>query len=281
MSELEPAGPNAEQITYWNAAAGPVWVAMQVALDHQLDPLGERAIEALAPAAGERIIDVGCGCGSTSMALAARVGPSGRVLGVDISEPMLAVARGRAAAAGLEQAAFALADAQTHAFAPADAMFSRFGVMFFADPAAAFANIRKALGGGRLTFVCWRAFADNPWMFLPMAAALPLLPAPPEPPSPDAPGPFAFADRDKVAGILRQAGFGSIQIEPHDQPIGWPDLDEAVGGTLNVGPLGRVVREHPTLAEPIRDAVRAALAAHAGPDGVKLASATWIVKASR
>ena len=203
MTQLEAAGPNAAQIDYWNATAGPSWVAAQEGLDIELRPWGEKAIATLAPVAGARMIDVGCGCGATTLMLAERVGPGGRVLGADISAPMLALARQRAEAAGLAQASFIQADAQTHAFEPADGVFSRFGVMFFADPAAAFANLRAALTErGRVVFVCWRALEHNPWMGVPVAAIAPLLPQAPQAPQPGAPGPFAFADGDRVHAIL-------------------------------------------------------------------------------
>ena len=283
MTPADDAAANADQITYWNAVAGETWAAMQDKLDRQIEPLGARAMEALEPAAGERVLDIGCGCGQTTMALAARVGAGGAVLGVDISRPMLAVARRRIDAQGLAQVALAEADAQTHAFAPGafDAAFSRFGVMFFADPTAAFANIRKGLrAGGRLGFVCWRAFADNPWMMVPLAAVLPLLPAPPPPPDPFAPGPFAFADADRLRGILQGAGFTGVRIEPFDAMIGAPDLDEAVEVALKVGPLGALLREAPQKAGLVVDAIRQALAPHLTGEGVRLASATWIVTAA-
>src|ERR1700722_16858165 len=197
MTALDPDGPNAAQIAYWNETAGPSWVAMQDDLDRELRELGLAAMAALAPRAEERLIDIGCGCGATTLELARRVGPGGGVLGVDISAPMLGVARERAAAEGLAQAGFL----------PVDGAFSRFGVMFFEDPVAAFANIRAAVSPrGRLAFVCWRALAENPWMTVPMAAILPLLPAPPPAQTPGAPGPFAFADRDRLFAILRDAG---------------------------------------------------------------------------
>jgi len=152
-------------------------------------------------------------------------------------------------------------------------------VMFFADPAAAFANIRKALAPhGRLAFVCWRALPENHWMTIPMAAVAPLLPPTPPPP-PNAPGPFAFAHRERVRGILSEAGFTQIDIEPHNQAIGQGDLETTVRTSLNVGPVGAALRENPLLRAPITEAVRAALAPHAGPGGVKLPSATWIVTA--
>jgi SAM-dependent methyltransferase len=283
MAQDQASGANADQITYWNASAGETWAALQDQLDHQIEPLGARAMDALAPAPGERVIDIGCGCGQTTMALAARVGPGGAVLGVDISRPMLEVARRRVAAQGLAQVTLTEADAQTHAFAPGafDAVFSRFGVMFFADPTAAFANIRGALRpGGRLGFVCWRPFADNPWMMTPMTAALQHLPPLPPPPDPFAPGPFAFADADRLRGILSDAGFEGVRIEPLDALIGAPTLDQAVDVALKVGPLGALLRDQPDKAGLVVDAIRAALAPYVTPDGVRLPSATWIVRAS-
>jgi SAM-dependent methyltransferase len=273
------ASPNAGQVDFWNNSAGPVWVAAQAVLDAQLRELGLCAIDALAPSQGETLIDVGCGCGDTTLELARRVGPTGAVLGVDISQPMLHAARARAAQLGLTHASFAQADAQTNAFPPADGAFSRFGVMFFEDPPAAFANIRRALGpGGRVAFVCWRAMAENPWMTVPLAAAASLLP-PPAPVDPFAPGPFAFADADRVREILGAAGFADIRIEAHDQKIGWPDVDSALQVALLAGPLGRALRENPSVADAAAEKVRESLAALAGPEGLRLDSATWIVLA--
>jgi SAM-dependent methyltransferase len=279
MSLTEDEGPNAAQVAYWNAGAGPIWVALQDDLDAQLHDLGLAAMAALDVRGDERLIDIGCGCGDTTMELARRVGGGGAVLGADISAPMLDVARRRANELGLGWARFIEADAQVHDFEPADAAFSRFGVMFFADPTAAFANIRKALAPrGRLGFVCWRAMAENHWMGLPLAAVQSLLPATPPPPA-DAPGPFAFADRDRLSRILAGAGFTQVAIEPHDQAIGQHDLESAVRTTMNMGPIGAALRENPQLRAPISEAVRSALAPHAGPGGVKLPSATWIVTA--
>ncbi|HLY80220.1 MAG TPA: methyltransferase domain-containing protein [Caulobacteraceae bacterium] len=278
MSLPDDDGPNAAQIAYWNVN-GANWVALQDVLDTQLQDLGLAAMAALGVGEGERVIDIGCGCGATTMELARRVGAGGKVLGADISAPMLEVARRRAGELGLGHVGFVEADAQIHAFEPADAAFSRFGVMFFADPSAAFANIRKALApAGRLAFVCWRVLAENPWMTIPMAAVAPLVPSTPPPP-PNAPGPFAFADRDRVHGILTAAGFTQIAIDPHNQAIGQGDLETTVRTSLNVGPVGAALRENPQLRGPITEAVRAALAPHAGADGVKLPSATWIVTA--
>lgn len=270
--------PNAAQVAYWNDTAGSTWADLQPALDRQLEPLGRRVIEALALRPGERVLDLGCGAGATTAQLAATVAPGGEVIGIDISRPLLDVARRR----GVPQAAFVEGDAQTYPFEAGayDAAFSRFGVMFFADPAAAFANIRRALRpGGRLAFVCWRAPAENPIMVLPMMAAAPHVGAPPPPADPTAPGPFAFADGERVRRILADAGFEAIAVTPHEEKIGSGDLETAVGLALRVGPLGALLRENPEKRDLAIDAVRTALAAHQGPDGVKLDSATWIVTA--
>lgn len=281
-ADTEPSA-NADQIAYWNAAAGETWVDQQDRLDRQLQPLGRTAMAALDPAADERLIDVGCGCGQTSLELAGEVGPDGSVLGVDISAPMLEVARRRAANAGLTNLRFLEADAQVRAFARggADGVFSRFGVMFFADPSAAFANLHSALRpGGRLGFVCWRPLAINEWMLLPLQAALKHIPAPPPPTDPFAPGPFAFADRDRVKGILTDGGFKDIVIDAHDTMIGGNGLEETIAMSLRVGPLGMLLRENPGQRDSIIDSLRGLLEPHAGPSGVFLPASVWIVTAN-
>ncbi|HEX7758135.1 MAG TPA: methyltransferase domain-containing protein [Caulobacteraceae bacterium] len=274
---------NADQTAYWNEAAGPTWAAMQDIMDWQLAPLSHATIEALGPREGDHLLDIGCGCGASSLELAWAVDPEGSVLGVDISRPMLDVARQRADKAGYAQVRFALGDAQTYAFEAGafDGVFSRFGVMFFEDPVAAFANIRGALRpGGRMAFVCWRAMADNPLMTLPMQAAAKHF-APPSgpPPDPYAPGPFAFADGERLRRILAEAGFIDIALRPHDEMIGARTLDDAMETALRVGPLGRMLGVFPDKREAASVSVREALAPLATPDGVLLPSATWIVTA--
>lgn len=271
--------PNAAQATYWNETAGPTWVELQAPLDRQLAPLGARAIAALAPKPGERVLDVGCGAGASSLEIAKAVGPEGAVLGVDISEPLLDLARTRAQ--GLSNLAFGQADAQAHPFEPAtfDGAFSRFGVMFFADPPAAFANIRRALKpGGRLAFVCWREPRLNPAMTLAMQAAQEFV-EPPPPPEKGAPGPFAFADPERVRAILAGSGFEDVEITPFEAKIGPGGMEETMRLLMRVGPLGALLREHPDKREVVVGAVRAAIEPHDGPDGVKLDSSTWIVTA--
>lgn len=271
---------NAAQEAYWNETAGRTWAALQDRIDRQIRPLGLAAMDRLAPAAGETVIDVGCGCGDTSLELARRVGPEGEVLGLDISGPMLEVARRRAEEAGAEGLEFRQADAQVAALPGGrDAVFSRFGVMFFADPTVAFRNLRRSLRpGGRLAFVCWRPLAENLWMRLPAETAADLAPAAP-PPEPEAPGPFAFADPDRVRRILAGAGFEGIDIAPHDEAIGGLDLEGTVEMSFRVGPLGAILRERPDLAPVLRERVREAVRPWLRDGAVYMPSATWLVGA--
>jgi len=271
---------NAAQVAYWNETAGRTWADFQDPIDRQIRPLGLAAMQRLAPAPGEQVVDVGCGCGDTSLELARRVGPEGGVLGLDISAPMLEVARGRAEAAGAHNLAFREADAQTAALPGGrDAVFSRFGVMFFADPEAAFANLRRSLRpGGRLAFVCWRPLPENLWIHLPAEAAAGLVPPAP-PPEPGTPGPFAFADPDRVRRILAEAGFTGIEISPHDEAIGGLDLEGTVGMSVWRGPLGAILRERPDLAPVLHDRVRTAVSPWLRGDAVYMPSATWLVSA--
>ena len=273
-------GPNAEMIAYWNESAARRWVDAQALLDAQLSPIGLHAIERAGVSAGERVIDVGCGCGETTLQLADAVGAGGSVLGVDVSAPMLARAAERASAAGLAQARFECADAQTHRFAgDADLVFSRFGVMFFAEPETAFANLRSALApGGRIAFACWQELQRNPWMFVPVTAAAPHLEL--QRPSPGAPGPFAMADPERVRAILDAAGFVDADLEDHAGTVALgDDLDVAVPFVLGVGPLAAALWEAPEKADAVEAAVRGALAPFATPEGVRLDAATWIVQA--
>jgi len=284
---LAAEGPNAEQIEYWNTASGPKWVALESLLDAQIGGLGRTAMDRAGIAAGERVLDVGCGCGATTLELAERVGPAGSVLGIDVSAPMLARARERVAEAGLANVDLRNVDAQTHVFTAEegvrDVLFSRFGVMFFADPPAAFANLRGALRpDGRLAFVCWRPLAENPWMRVPVEALARAVPLPP-PPEPGAPGPFAFGDADRVRAILREAGFRAVELAPCDTPLaiaGGAPLAEAVSFALQVGPASRALADaSPADRERAAELLDEALAPYAGPRGVVLDSASWIVTA--
>ena len=285
MPSIEPSGPNAQQIQYWNET-GQRWVTLQSPIDTQIRPLGLLAMQRAALRAGTRVLDVGCGCGDTTVELARRVAPGGTVTGIDISAAMLERARQLARKQGAG-ARFELADAQTYAFPPAtvDVLFSRFGVMFFTDPSAAFANLRRALApGGRLAFVCWQSLPDNPWMLVPLGAALQHL-APPPLPGPDAPGPFSFADPARVRGILEPAGFADVQFEDVRETLtigGGAGLDETVAFVLQMGPTAAALRESsdPNLAARVAAAVRDALGPYVTADGIRMASASWIVTAT-
>jgi SAM-dependent methyltransferase len=276
--------PNADQITYWNSRAGETWAAMQKRIDAQIDPLGLTAIERLAAAPGEQILDVGCGCGTTSVELARRVGASGHVTAIDISRPMLDVARRGAKEAQVTNVTFLEVDAQTYPFRAGsfDALFSRFGIMFFSDSVAAFRNLLAALkpGSGRLAFVCWRKLADNPWMATPLEAAMQHLPPQP-PPDPFAPGPFAFADAGRVRRILTEAGFADVAVTPHDQKIELGMLEQAVEHCTRVGPLARLLAENPDAVAPVRDTLRHTLLEYVREGIVRMDAGVWIVSARR
>jgi SAM-dependent methyltransferase len=255
------------------------WAEVRELLELQLAPLGRRALQVLAPKSGESVLDIGCGGGTTSLDLARAVAPDGTVVGVDLSAAVLAFAQRDAE--GYERVRFVQGDAQVYPFEPAsfDAAYSRFGVMFFADPIAAFVNVRRSLlPGGRLAFVCWRALEENPLDILPLRAASAHLPPQPAH-DPDAPGPFAFANPDRVRDILKSAGFGEIVITAHDEQVGSGDLDAMLAVCSRVGALGKILRENPEHRSAALPAVRSALAAYDGPDGVKLTAATWVVTA--
>ncbi|HVS78570.1 MAG TPA: methyltransferase domain-containing protein, partial [Steroidobacteraceae bacterium] len=213
MTLLAADDCNAEQVTYWNGHAGERWRARQQDQDALLAPIADLLLQRAAPSAGEAVLDIGCGCGFTTIELARRVGPGGRALGVDISAPMLERARERAPA-GLP-VEFIEADATAYAFEPgaADLLCSRFGVMFFAQPQKSFTNMRRGLRrGARLAFVCWREAQRNPWLMLPLEKACRHVPRPPAS-GPEEPGPFSFADEHRVRGILQGAGFGDVKLE--------------------------------------------------------------------
>jgi SAM-dependent methyltransferase len=272
------SGDNTEQIENWNGEGGARWVQAQKRLDALFEPLTRALFERAAPQPGERVIDVGCGCGDTSLALAAL---GADVLGVDVSAPMLARAHERGA--GRPGLRFLLADATDHPFeaASVDLVLSRFGVMFFADPVRAFVNLQRSQRpDGRLCVLCWQALAMNPWLAVPMQALQPFAPAA-EPPAPGAPGPFAFADPERVTEILAAAGYHGVHVEPLVVPLRCgEDLDVAVELVRQIGVASRILATLPP--EPhgaALAAIRQALRPAQTPDGVVLGSAAWLVTA--
>lgn len=258
------------------------WIAFQPALDAMLGPLGQAVLDRLSLRPGEWVLDVGCGCGSTTLALAAAVGPAGRVTGIDLSARMIEVARASAAAAGLDNVDFIEGDASTHPWEPHgfDAIFSRLGTMFFDEPEAAFANLRRSLRqGGQLGFVCWRSLPENAWTTEPRNAAATIVPLPPAPGS-NGPGPFSLARAERISTVLSDANFVDVTIEPldHDLLIGRGDVDEAIEFYLRLLPTGYLMFEpDPHLLDRLRAMLRTVMEDHRIDDGIWLGSAAWLV----
>ena len=274
---------NATQIAYWNGAGGDRWVSHQRMQDALLAEVSELLMGRAAPRAGEAVLDIGCGAGTTSIALARQVAPSGRVLGVDISAPLLERARLHVPE-GLP-VEFLLADATVYPFEPgrADLLFSRFGVMFFAEPARSFANMRGGLrSGARVVFGCWREPRENPWMMLPLQAAYRHVPRLPEV-GPEDPGPFSFASEPRLRGIIEGAGFGAVTLEPVELSFDLAEghgLDRAVELSIGMGPASRALDDQPAeLRVAAAESIRAALAPYQHGSHVPLRGAIWIVTA--
>lgn len=274
---------NAAEIAYWNGSNAERWVRRQEEQDALLAPVADVLLERAAPRPGEFVLDIGCGWGGIALALARLVAPGGRVLGVDVSQLMLARAR-ELLPQGLP-VEFVLADATVHAFEPgrADLLVSRFGVMFFADPVRSFANMRTALRrGARIAFACWREPRANPWLMLPLQEAYRYVPRLPEV-GPEDPGAFSFAAERRVRDILARAGFGAIVLEPVDLSFDLAHgagLDAAVATAVGIGPTSRALEGQPAgLQAAATREIRAALAGYQVGNRVPLAGAIWIVSA--
>lgn len=280
--ELGGSRNNDEQIDYWNVRGGAAWVPLQDRLDAMLRPFGVAALDAAGIGKGQRVLDVGCGCGDTTLDAASRTGPSGHVVGLDVSAPMLSRARARAGKAN--HVRFVEADAQTTDIASlgVDHVVSRFGVMFFADPAAAFANLRTAArSGGSLSFVCWQSPSVNPWFSFAGRAVGDLVTFPPG--DPDAPGPFSLHDHQRIAQLLFGSGWSDVQISGLEVAIdygGGGSIEELTQFAIDLGPIGRAIEDDPELDEPVRARLHEAIAERWSDGHLVLDASTWVVSAS-
>lgn len=264
-----------EQTAIWNGPRAQKWVEEQELLDHLFQPFEDLLVDSVS--AGQRVLDVGCGTGATTLAVARRVGEKGRTVGIDISEPMIALAREQAEREK-SSATFIVANAQDYAFEAAsfDTVISRFGVMFFEDPVKAFTNLRGAAKGLRV--IAWRGPADNPFMMVAERAAAPFLPELP-PRVPNAPGQFGFADSHYVRGILEQSGWAEVEIRPLDVACSFPE-SELEHYFTKLGPLGVALHDadEGTRAK-IVEVVRSAFQPYVDGADVRFNAACWMINA--
>ena len=270
----DPEQINADQFAFWNGQGGHTWVVRQAHTDTTLTPVTKALLAFAAPRAGERVLDVGCGCGASTLDFARAVGPAGRVAALDISGPMLAEGQARAKAAGIANVDWRQADPATAVLDGYDLLTSAFGVMFFGDAVGAFANMRRAANpGARMAFVCWRPLAENPWMEVPMNAVARHLPPRPKP-APHAPGMFAFADPERVSEVLTASGWAPPRFEKLDVDLdiaAGRGLEEAVIQSTQIGAVNSWLRNQP--AEVVSAAIaslREALAPHVDGASVRL-----------
>lgn len=272
---------------FWNSEVTAAWVTHPERYDRMLEPFGRRVLDAADLRPGAHVLDVGCGGGQLSLQAAERVRPGANVTGIDVSAPLVAVARRRATDAGLTGVDFVEADAQVHQLPPArfQAVISRFGVMFFDDLVGAFANLRAAtVPGGRLAFVAWKPVADNPWAMLPVLAMMPHVGLP-DLPGPGAPGPFALGDADHVRAVLTGAGWTDVTLDAVATdlaPGGATTVDDAVT-YFREDAFGRALLQsaEPHAREAALEALRNMFAEHLTDEGVRMGSAAWIVTAQR
>lgn len=271
------------QREYWNSKVGEEWARNADQMDRMLQPLTQPAFDLLNLQPGERVLDIGCGAGATTLTAASYIG-DGQAVGVDISKPLLELARERANTRGAN-AHFVEADVTAAPLrdAPFDAAFSRFGVMFFEDTAAAFFKIRAALNpGGRIVFICWRTFAENGWSHAPLAALQSMLRTPIAPTDPNAPGPFRLQESEATKATLAAAGWRDIAITPWDGDVlvgGGGDANAAAAFLLKIGPCARAINEQKLDAALAEQKLTDFLRPYETPSGVALPAACWIVRA--
>ena len=274
---------NAEMAEYWNGRPAEVWVTEAERFDSLLAPFGHRLLVAANLGSGEQVLDIGCGNGAISLEAARAVGPRGRVTGLDLSAPMLGMARRRAEEQRID-VAFVQGDAQTASFDKAfDVVLSRFGVMFFDEPVPAFANLAKATRrGGRLCFVCWQEMFANEWIAVPAIAMVAHVGVP-ELPEPGAPGPFALADAQRTRGLLESAGWSDITIEEHRDAMHMGTDPEDVVAFMLSDEMGRrlVEGKDPGAVQAGTQAALEALRPYATSEGVVLGGACWLVTARK
>ena len=277
--DCNPATPT-DQATYWNEQGGEKWVQNLDHIDRMIGGFNSHLFSAAAPRSGEKVLDVGCGGGTTGAALAQLVGTGGQVVGVDISAVILEAARIRQAEVG--NLRLELGDAASFEFEPGyfDLITSRFGVMFFDAPTKAFGNLRAALKpDGRITFICWRALAENPWMAAPAEAAFEILPRP-EPPDPHAPGPFSLADPDKLTTLLETAGFNAVRIDPIEEVLNLGPPEGALDFLKRMGPAATPLQEASEAdAQAAINAIEAVLSSFLRDGEVYMPGAVWLVSA--
>lgn len=280
----DPEQFNADQRSFWDGAGGRSWVARQEHTDIMLAPVSQALVALAAPRVGERVLDVGCGCGASTLEIARAVGRTGKVAALDISGPMLAEARARAEAAGITNTDWRQADPATAVLDEYDLLVSNFGVMFFGDSVKAFARMRRAAcPDARMVFVCWRQLDENPWMGTPMQAVLPHIPPRPKG-DPNAPGMFAFADPQRVVRVLTSADWAPPRFDSLDLDLdiaAGRGLDEAVVQVTEIGAINSWLRDQPTdVVNAAKASIREALAPHVDGASVRLPAAMWLVSSA-
>lgn len=272
---------NADMLSFWNGQGGHIWVARQAHTDITLTPVTDALLALAAPRAGETLLDVGCGCGGPTLDFARAIGPAGRVAAFDISGPMLAEGETRAKAAGLSNIDWRHADPASATLDPFDLLVSAFGVMFFGDTVAAFANMRRAARpGARMALACWRPLAENPWMEVPMTSVAQHLPPRPKG-QPNAPGMFAFADPDHVTRVLTQAGWAAPRFEKLNVDLdiaAGRGIEEAVIQSTQIGAVNSWLRNQPPeIVSASVASLREALSPYAKGGTVRLPGAVWLI----
>jgi SAM-dependent methyltransferase len=277
---------NADQLEYWNTVAGPRWVGLAGFVEKRVQKVNDLLLTRSAIKPGEKVLEVGCGTGAATVPLAEAVGDTGEVVGIDISEPMLAGARDRISQSGLRNITLLRADAQAHSFEPNlfDLIASRFGVMFFADPVAAFQNLLGAMRpAGRLCFACWAALEENRHWLIPYEVALRHL-GPPAPKPPHAPGPMAFADPEYLRSVLERAGYEAIEIRRETPEILGASPREEAEHACIMGPSARLIDEkqpQESVRELIKQEMTEAFVAYAKGEEMVLPSTIFLVTARR